>query len=61
MKEVNLKLNVLYKELWELYNSGELVSINCEEGIKLRSLLINLCENIGDDLGDLVDLRCYEE
>ena len=61
MKELNLKLNVLYKELWELYNSGELESINCEEGIKLRSLLINLCENIGDDLGDLVDLRCYEE
>ena len=58
---LNERLNALYKGLHELYNSGELEKINDEEGLKLRSLLINLCENIGDDLGNLVDLSVYNK
>jgi hypothetical protein len=60
-KELNNKMGKLYKELFNLYNSGELENINNEEGIILRSLLINMCFNIGEDLGELVDLNCYEE
>jgi hypothetical protein len=60
-KVLNSKIGILYKELFNLYNSGELENINNEEGIILRSLIINLCDNIGSDLGKLVDLECYEE
>ncbi len=60
-KELNFKISKLYKELFNLYNSNELENINSEESIILRSLLINLCDNIGSDLGKLVDLECYEE
>jgi hypothetical protein len=60
-KVLNIKMGVLYKELFNLYNSGELENINNEEGIILRSLIINMCDNIGSDLGELVDLNCYEE
>jgi hypothetical protein len=60
-KELNFKIGKLYKELHSLYNSNELENINSEESIILRSLLINLCDNIGSDLGELVDLECYEE
>lgn len=60
-KELNFKIGKLYKELHSLYNSSELENINSEEGIILRSLLINLCDNIGGEWGELVDLNCYEE
>jgi hypothetical protein len=60
-KELNFKIGKLYKELHSLYNSDELENINSEEGIILRSLLINLCDNIGGEWGELVDLNCYEE
>jgi len=60
-KELNFKIGKLYKELHSLYNSSELENINSEEGIILRSLLINLCDNIGSDLGVFFDSNCYEE
>jgi hypothetical protein len=60
-KELNNKMGKLYKELFNLYNSEELFYVNDKEGIILRSLLINMCFNIGDDLSELVDLSCYEE
>jgi hypothetical protein len=60
-KELNNKMGKLYKELFNLYNSEELFYVNDKEGIILRSLLINMCFNIGEDLSELVDLNCYEK
>ncbi len=61
LDNINSKMGMLYKELNNLYNSNELDNINSEEGIILRSLLVNLCENIGWDFSELVNLECYEE
>ena len=44
-----------------LFDHKSQIYVNDEEGLKLRSLLINLCENIGDDLGNLVDLSVYNK
>jgi hypothetical protein len=60
-KVLNSKMGILYKELFNLYNSGELENINNEEGIILRSLIINLCDNIGSDLGIFFNSNCYED
>ncbi len=56
------KVNKIYNDLLELYNSGELEErLILKSDVKLRSLLVNLCENIGDDYSVFVDLSCYDE
>ena len=56
------KVNKIYNDLHELYNSGELEQrLILKSDVKLRSLLVNLCENIGDDYSVVVDLSCFDE
>ena len=42
----------LNKELTKLYKSGELERVNDEEGLILRTWLIDLLGSMGDDYGN---------
>jgi len=49
---LNLKMASLNKELTKLYKSGELERVNDEEGLILRTWLIDLLGSMGDDYGN---------
>ena len=56
------KVNKIYNDLWELYNSSELEKVLIlKSDVKLRSLLIDLCGSIGEDYSVFVDLSCFDE
>tara|TARA_R110000787_G_scaffold44299_2_gene108771 strand:+ start:799 stop:981 length:183 start_codon:yes stop_codon:yes gene_type:complete len=55
------KVNKIYNDLHELYNSGELEErLILKSDVKLRSLLIDLCGSIGEDYSVFVDLSCFD-
>jgi len=56
------KVNKIYNDLWELYNSSELEKVLIlKSDVKLRSLLIDLCGSIGEDYSVFVDRSCFDE
>jgi len=56
------KVNKIYNDLLELYNSGELEErLILKSDVKLRTFLIDLCGSIGEDYSVFVDRSCYDE
>ena len=56
------KVNKIYNDLWELYNSSELEKVLIlKSDVKLRSLLIDLCGSIGEDYSVFVNRSCFDE
>ena len=60
-KALNLKMASLNKELTKLYESGELEHVNDEEGLILRTWLIDLLGSMGNDYSNYSQEEHWEE